>query len=95
MSEIVGIHIKIEGRVQGVGFRYFTKEQAQRLQLTGWVRNTLDGNVEAYAEGPQNDLNIWLSQLQRGPSLAFVTNIQKEWTTAQGKFKNFQVAPTL
>ncbi len=95
MSADVGIHITIEGRVQGVGFRYFTREQAEKLHLTGWVRNTFDGNVEAYAEGSQPELDSWLALLQRGPVSAFVTNIHKEWTPAQGKFKNFQVAPTL
>lgn len=95
MSEIIGIHVIIEGRVQGVGFRYFTREQAQKNHLTGWVRNTFDGHVEAYAEGLQANLNIWLNHLQQGPGSAFVTNIQKDWTTARGKFKNFQVAPTL
>jgi len=95
MSETVGVHVLIEGRVQGVGFRFFTKEQAQKLGLTGWVRNTFDGNVEAYAEGMKEDLEIWLTQLQKGPRSAFVTNIKKEWTTSQGKFRNFQVAPTL
>ncbi len=95
MSEMVGVHIIIEGRVQGVGFRYFTREQAQKLHLTGWVRNTFDGQVEAYAEGVQEDLNIWLSHLQRGPRSAFVSNIKKEWTFPQGKFKTFQVVPTI
>ncbi len=95
MTEIFGIHVLIEGRVQGVGFRFFTKEQAQRLGLTGWVRNTFDGNVEAYAEGLKADLEIWLTQLQQGPSSAFVTNIKKGWSPAQGKFRKFQVVATL
>lgn len=95
MSEKVGIHVLIEGRVQGVGFRFYSKEQALKLGLTGWVRNTFDGNVEAYAEGLKDDLEIWITHLQRGPRSAFVTNIKKEWSTAQGKFRNFQVVPTL
>lgn len=95
MSETVGIHVLIEGRVQGVGFRFYTKDQAEKLGLTGWVRNTFDGNVEAYAEGLKEDLEIWLKHLQRGPRSAFVTSIKTEWLTAQGKFRNFQVAPTL
>lgn len=95
MSEAVGIHVLIEGRVQGVGFRFFTKEHAQKLELTGWVRNTFDGNVEAYAEGLKEDLEIWLTHLQRGPRSAYVTNIRKEWSIAQGKFRNFQVVSTL
>lgn len=95
MSEVVGVHVLIEGRVQGVGFRFFTKEHAQKLGLTGWVRNTFDGNVEAYAEGLKEDLEIWLTHLQRGPRSAYVTNIRKEWSIAQGKFRNFQVVSTL
>lgn len=94
MSETVGVHVVIEGRVQGVGFRFFTREHAQKLHLTGWVRNTFDGNVEAYAEGLQADLNIWLNQLQQGPGSAFVTHITKEWTTPTQKFRNFQIGPT-
>jgi acylphosphatase len=95
MSEVVGVHVLIEGRVQGVGFRFFTKEQAQKLGLTGWVRNTFDGDVEAYAEGLKEDLEFWLVNLQRGPGSAFVTNIQKDWSPAQGKFRKFQVVATL
>ncbi len=95
MSEVVGVHVLIEGRVQGVGFRFFTKEQAQKLGLTGWVRNKFDGNVEAYAEGLKDDLEIWLVHLQRGPGSAFVTNIKKDWSSAQGKFRKFQVVSSL
>ncbi len=94
MSETVAVHVLIEGRVQAVGFRFFTKEQAQKLGLTGWVRNTFDGNVEAYAEGMKEDLEIWLTHLHRGPRSAFVTNIKKEWSTPQGKFRYFQILPT-
>lgn len=88
------VHLIIEGRVQGVGFRFFTREQAQKLGLTGWVRNKFDGNVETYAEGSQENLENWIGQLNRGPRSAFVTNIKREWKEAQGKFNNFQVLPT-
>ena len=94
MSEIVRIHVMIEGRVQGVGFRFFAKEHAQRLGLTGWVRNTFDGQVEAQAEGSKQNIDIWISHLQNGPQSAFVTHISKEWLETLGKFKNFKIAPT-
>jgi acylphosphatase len=94
MSDFVRIHIVIKGRVQGVGFRFFAKEQAQKLGLTGWVRNTFDGNVEAIAEGSKNSIDIWISHLQTGPRSAFVTTIKKDWLEAKGMFKSFQIAPT-
>lgn len=94
MGNHLGIHILIEGRVQGVGFRYYTKEYAVSLGLTGWVRNTFDGNVEGYAEGTKENLEVWLQHLQRGPRSSFVTKITKNWSQAQGKFKSFQIAPT-
>ena len=95
MSEFVRIHIMIEGRVQGVGFRFFAKEHALKLGLSGWVRNTFEGNVEAQAEGSKQNIDIWISHLQNGPHSAYVIHIRKEWLKAQGKFKNFQIVPTL
>jgi acylphosphatase len=95
MSEVVRIHLMIEGRVQGVGFRFFAKDHANKLGLTGWVRNTFDGHVEAQAEGSKQNIDMWVIHLQNGPQSAFVTHINKEWLDAQGKFKNFQIAPTI
>jgi len=93
MDEIA-VHLMIEGRVQGVGFRYYTKEKAQKFGLKGWVRNTFDEKVEAYAEGQRDQLDLWINHLQQGPRSAFVTEIKKEWMEPQGKFNNFQVIPS-
>lgn len=95
MTDIRGVQVIIEGRVQGVGFRYFVREQATSLGLSGWVRNTFDGKVESYAEGPVEKLEIWLAKLQQGPRSAFVTQIYKDWLEAKGTYKSFQIAPTL
>ncbi len=51
------LHAWVEGRVQGVGFRYFVQDEAQSLGLSGWVRNVGDDKVEVWAEGKQADLN--------------------------------------
>ena len=53
----------VKGRVQGVGYRYFVRQTAQSLSLTGWVRNCPDGDVEAQAQGGEQDLAVKLGQL--------------------------------
>ncbi len=90
-----GLYVKIEGRVQGVGFRFFVKEHAQKLNLVGWVRNTFEGNVEAYAEGEKEKLEQWLTFLHQGPRSSFVIKIDHDWKNPEGKFKSFQIVATL
>ncbi len=85
------LHVTIEGRVQGVGFRFFVLEKSVQLGLVGWVRNTVDGKVEVTAEGSQEILNKLLLDLHRGPQAAYITNIQQEWFTATGEFSRFRV----
>ncbi len=93
-SETAQLHAIVEGRVQGVGFRYFVEENAIDLELTGWVRNRWDGSVEVKAEGERLALDRLLAILQRGPRSAFVTNVNTEWLPATGEFSSFRVRPT-
>lgn len=65
----------VEGEVQGVGFRYFARREAQRLGVAGWVRNRRDGAVEGEAAGPDDAVEAFLSRLRRGPAMANVTNV--------------------
>ena len=67
---------RIEGRVQGVGFRYFTQQQAARLGLSGWVGNLCDGAVEALASGTAAQLAEFEDELRRGPGSGLVTNLR-------------------
>lgn len=85
------LHAIIEGRVQGVGFRYFVQETAANLGLTGWVRNRWDGSVEVTAEGQRQDLNKLLSALYRGPRASYVTGVDPEWMPATNEFSRFSV----
>lgn len=88
------LHARAEGRVQGVGFRYFVQQNAGNLELFGWVRNRWDGSVEVVAEGPQDALEILLLALQRGPRPGTTANVNYEWLTATGEFQGFRIRRT-
>lgn len=66
-SERKILRFRIRGVVQGVGFRYFTRQQAQRLGVAGWVRNLADSSVEAHAEGSADAIEAFREALERGP----------------------------
>ena len=70
------IHVRVTGRVQGVGFRWFVRERARRLGLSGWVRNLRDGSVEVAAAGDAGQLELLLGELRRGPEGAAVADVQ-------------------
>ena len=61
------LHFLVQGRVQGVGFRWFVHREASELDLRGWVRNTEDGDVEIVAAGSPEDLDELRQSLRRGP----------------------------
>lgn len=71
----VGRHVRVTGRVQGVYFRGWTQEQANRLGVTGWVRNCPDGSVEAHLAGEQSAVQRLIERLQAGPPAASVSNV--------------------
>jgi acylphosphatase len=81
----------VYGRVQGVGFRFFTRDTASELGLTGWVANRYDGSVEVVAEGPRATLDQLLSYLHQGPPMARVDQVQHDFMTATREFKRFTV----
>ncbi|MGB8030000.1 MAG: acylphosphatase [Terracidiphilus sp.] len=69
------VHFLIQGRVQGVGFRWFVQREAGELELRGWVRNTEDGEVEVVAAGEAGNLDELRVSLRRGPRGARVDRI--------------------
>ena len=85
------LHAIVSGVVQGVNFRHFTRAEAARLGLTGWVRNQRDGSVEVLAEGPRPALEQLHSWLRRGPPAAQVSAVQADWPPATGEFNQFDV----
>lgn len=81
----------IRGRVQGVGFRYFTREIARELNITGCVRNTYEGAVEVVAEGEEGRLARFIGVLKQGPDRAEVDSIEVSWQPPTGEFDIFYV----
>ena len=76
----------ISGVVQGVGFRYFAQDEAERLHLSGFVRNLRDGRVEVYAIGSPDNLARLRTILERGPRGAMVQNVAEESAEINAKF---------
>jgi Acylphosphatases len=85
------IHAIVHGRVQGVFFRAWTREQANQLGLAGWVRNLPDGSVEIIAEGPRPALEALLELCQKGPSGATVRRVAVEWPDPEDLPSGFQI----
>lgn len=77
MSDVVR-HVMIRGRVQGVGFRYWTTREAIRLGLAGWVRNRRDGSVEALFVGPTDVVAEMMTRCRQGPESARVDGIEDQ-----------------
>ena len=68
--------LQVRGRVQGVGFRYFTRDLAQAIGIAGWVRNLPSGDVEVLARLDTANRTRFITELERGPPAAAVTNVR-------------------
>jgi acylphosphatase len=77
-------HVTVSGRVQGVFFRAETRNRARLLELAGWVRNNLDGTVEAVFEGERDRVESMLEWCRQGPAHADVEHVEVEWEDPQG-----------
>ena len=74
---MIRLYIRVSGRVQGVGFRWFTSMTAARLNLTGWVRNREDGDVEMEVQGDEGPVGDFVRAVSRGPRYAVVENMER------------------
>ena len=81
----------IRGDVQGVGYRFFAQRAAARHQVTGYVRNREDGTVEAWAEGPADNVEAFKHDLATGPQFANVQQVEEVNVDPVGKFPTFRI----
>jgi acylphosphatase len=82
---------RIAGVVQGVGFRYYTLNQALKAGISGYVRNLPDGAVEVEAEGEEGCLEAFIGSLRSGPPGALVDDLKFEWADYTGKYQGFSI----
>lgn len=87
------VHVRVEGRVQGVGYRAFVERTAVSLALRGWVRNRLDGSVEAVLQGPDAAVEKILALCRSGPPAARVDRVEI-LGEGVGAFAGFEVRTT-
>ncbi|MBN1523263.1 MAG: acylphosphatase [Spirochaetales bacterium] len=85
------ITVIVSGRVQGVGFRYSTQQYAQRLGVTGFVENLIDGSVRVVAEGQSAEIDQLLAWLKKGPPGAYVRDLSIQKAAFSGMYSRFRI----
>lgn len=88
------VHVRVEGRVQGVGYRAFVARSARELGVNGWVRNRRDSSVEAVLQGAASEIALMLGRCEHGPPGAGVTRVEV-LGEGVGVFDGFEVRPTV
>ena len=83
--------IRVEGIVQGVGFRFFTQDKAQEYNLKGYVKNIYDGSVEIYAEGEKSILEKFITDIKRGPRMSRVESTDIRWIDVENQYESFTI----
>ncbi len=91
MARRVARKFLIKGEVQGVGYRFFAQRAAARHQVTGYVKNRDDGSVEAWAEGPADNVEAFKHDLATGPRFANVVQVEEVNLDPTGEFSSFRI----
>lgn len=90
MSEVAR-RLKIQGRVQGVSFRYYARRQVELWGIAGWIRNAGDGSVEALVQGEEEAVNRFTEWARKGPSMADVTRVHEEACELEDSVRDFRI----
>ncbi|MCS1352062.1 acylphosphatase [Mechercharimyces sp. CAU 1602] len=91
MKVVIGYHIIVHGKVQGVGFRKYTVRVARQLGVKGWVRNLPEGTVEIFVQGEQEKVDRFLRRMRKGPLLARVSDLTIHTRRVERVLKGFEV----
>lgn len=92
---VKSVRVVIRGRVQGVWFRAWTQQEAQRRGLAGWVRNRADGSVEAFFHGPKGVVNDMMEACWSGPPSARVDHLTPDISEEIPGHGDFRLYPTV
>jgi len=84
-------HLFIEGSVQGVFYRAFTRDLASKLGLKGWAKNLYDGRVEVLFEGSRELIEQAIRECWKGPAGSSVSNIDISWEESSSEYKGFEI----
>ena len=84
-------HILISGKVQGVYYRAYAKTNAEKVRVTGYVKNMPDGRVEVVAEGDEFDVLSFIQFIRSGPPGSVIDGFDVEWLPDRGEFKDFEI----
>ncbi len=89
---MLSVNLIISGKVQGVGFRIWTREQALKLNITGWVKNLTNGNVQACLNGTEQNINELIKLCHIGPKNSHVLSVVKEVNSLPNmQYDNFSI----
>ena len=83
--------IRLYGRVQGVGFRFFTTRKAEIYQIKGWVKNMPDGSVKCEAEGEKSNVEAFIKELKKGPRSGNVGEVSVDKNSDLQNYSSFEV----
>jgi acylphosphatase len=90
-NDFLEFKAKVFGRVQGVGYRYFVKDKARKLDIVGYTKNLPDGTVEVIAQGEEANLQKLISELKKGPFLAKVEKLSIVFQKPLDIYKQFEI----
>ena len=88
---MIAVHISVYGEVQGTGFRTWSKEQAEKLNLSGWTRKASDGSIEIFSQGEEEKINDFVSLCWDGPNMAFIDEVLVKDTNPDDSFSVFEI----
>jgi len=84
-------HILVQGLVQGVGFRWFVRMEAERIGLTGTVKNLNNGSVEIWTEGKKEEIEALVTRLQAGNGSSMIDNKSIQWLNCEHQWSDFSI----
>jgi acylphosphatase len=88
---LLQLQIVVTGKVQGVGYRYFTQMKAVQFGITGWVKNRSDGAVEMVTTGPKENLDLFIEEIRRGNPFSTVDQIEISEISTGEKYQSFTI----